>query len=175
MKLNTFAFLFIVFFFSLASIAQEKLDVFEIARKGTAQQALEIIKTDAKAFNTTNSNGFTPLILACYRGNNEVAKILIENNCDINVKSEMGTALMASIVKGNNEIASLLIKKKADVNLTDAQGTTALMYAVQFKNIDLVKLLLANKADKSLQDKKGKTAFEYAAFSGNEAIINLLK
>ena len=175
MKLNTFAFLFIAFFFSLTSIAQEKLDVFEIARKGTAQQAFEIIKTDAKAFNTTNSNGFTPLILACYRGNNEVAKILIENNCDINVKSEMGTALMASIVKGNNEIASFLIDKKADVNLTDAQGTTALMYAVQFKNIDLVKLLLVNKADKSLQDNKGKTAFEYAAFSGNEAIINLLK
>jgi ankyrin repeat protein len=175
MKLNTFAFLFIAFFFSLTSIAQEKLDVFEIARKGTAQQAFEIIKTDAKAFNTTNSNGFTPLILACYRGNNEVAKILIENNCDINVKSEMGTALMASIVKGNNEIALLLINKKADVNLTDAQGTTALMYAVQFKNIDLVKLLLVNKADKSLQDNKGKTAFEYAAFSGNEAIINLLK
>ena len=49
------------------------------------------------------------------------------------------------------------------------------MYAVQFKNIELVKLLLANKADKSLLDNKGKTAFEYAAFSGNEAIINLLK
>ena len=175
MKLNTFAFLFIAFFFSLTSIAQEKLDVFEIARKGTAQQALEIIKTDAKAFNTTNNNGFTPLILACYRGNNDVAKVLIENNCDINAKSEMGTALMASIVKGNNEIASFLIDKKADVNLTDAEGTTALMYAVQFKNIELVKLLLANKADKSLLDNKGKTAFEYAAFSGNEAIINLLK
>ena len=130
MKLITFAFLFIAFFFSLTSIAQEKLDVFEIARKGTVQQALEIIKTDAKAFNTTNSNGYTPLILACYRGNNEVAKVLIENNCELNTKSEMGTALMASIVKGNNEIASLLINKKADVNLTDAQGTTALMYAV---------------------------------------------
>jgi len=33
----------------LTSIAQEKLDVFEIARKGTAQQALEIIKTDANS------------------------------------------------------------------------------------------------------------------------------
>ena len=39
----------------------------------------------------------------------------------------------------------------------------------------VIKLLLANKADKSLLDNKGKTAFEYAAFSGNEAIINLLK
>jgi ankyrin repeat protein len=175
MKLNKYLLLYFIFFSCLTLVAQEKLDVFDIARKGTSQQALEILKSDAKAFNTTNNNGFTPLILACYKGNNEVAKILIENNCDLNAKSEMGTALMASIVKGNNEISSILIQKKANLNLTDANGTTALMYAVQFKNIELVKLLLANNADKSIIDNKGKTAFEYAAFSGNESIINLLK
>lgn len=175
MKNKKYIVFVLVFFLSFTSLAQEKADVFEIARKGTAQQVNDVLKSNPKAFNTTNPNGFTPLILACYRGNNEVAKILIANNCEINAKSEMGSALMACIVKGNNEIATLLIQKKADLNATDSQGTTALMYAVQFKNIDLVKLLLANKADKSLLDNKGKTAFEYAAFSGNEAIINLLK
>jgi ankyrin repeat protein len=175
MSSKSFLSLLILLLFSSFAKAQEKLDVFDVARKGNAQQAVEIIKTDVKAFNTKNENGFSPLILACYRGNNEVAKVLIENNCDLNAKSEMGTALMASIVKGNNEIAKLLIQKKVDINLTDDQGTTALMYAVQFKNINLVKLLLTNNADKSLIDSKGKTAFEYAVFSGNESIITLLK
>ncbi len=165
----------LVLFLSFASLAQEKADVFEIARKGTAQQVNDVLKSNPKAFNTTNPNGFTPLILACYRGNNEVAKILIANNCEINAKSEMGSALMACIVKGNNEIATLLIQKKADLNTTDSQGTTALMYAVQFKNAELVKLLLENKANKTIKDEKGKTAFEYAVFSGEESIINLLK
>lgn len=172
---KSFLSLLILFLFSSFAVAQKKLDVFEIARNGTAQQAEEIIKTDAKAFNTKNENGFSPLILACYRGNNEVAKVLIENNCDLNVKSEMGTALMACIVKGNNEIAKLLIQKKVDINLTDEQGTTALIYAVQFNNKTILSLLLENKADKAHQDKDGKTAFEHAVFSGNEEIINLLK
>ncbi|PZO31230.1 MAG: ankyrin repeat domain-containing protein [Flavobacteriaceae bacterium] len=175
MKINTISFLFITFFYSLTSFAQEKLDVFEVARKGTAQQALEIIKTDEKAFNTTNNNGFTPLILACYRGNNEVAKVLIENNCDLNAKSEMGTPLMAAIVKGNNEIAKLLIEKKADINYADINGTTALIYAVQFQNIEILKLLIENNVNKLHKDNDGKTAFEHAVFSSNDAIIKLLK
>jgi len=59
--------------------------------------------------------------------------------------------------------------------VTDEKGTTALMYAVQFRNVAFVQLLLKHKADKTLKDKNGKTAFEFAVFSGNEEIINLLK
>lgn len=157
------------------SAGQQVTDVFEVARKGTISQAEAIVKTNPKAFNVINENGFTPLILACYRGNNEVAKFIITQGVDINAKSDMGSALMACIVKGNNEIAKLLIAGKADLNLVDNQGTTALMYAVQFKNIEIIKLLLANNANKNLKDNKGKTAFEYAVFSADEAIINLLK
>jgi ankyrin repeat protein len=157
------------------SFAQEKLNVFDIGRKGTVEQAKEVLKTNPKAFNVVNDDGYSPLVLACYRGNNEVAKLLIESGSDINGISKMGTPLMAAVVKGNNEIANLLIEKKADVNAADANGTTALIYAVQFQNAVTLKLLLENKANKNHKDKEGKTAFEYAVFSGNEAIINLLK
>jgi len=167
--------LFISFLFFQSVSAQETLNVFDVARKGTLEQAKALHKQDPKIFNTVNDAGYSPLILACYRGNNEVAKFLIENGSDINGTSSMGTPLMASIVKGNAEIATLLIKHKADVNITDANGTTALMYAVQFKNIPLTKLLLDHKADKTKLDKTGKTAFEYAVFSNNQEIINLLK
>jgi len=173
---------FIKLFFSILvismpslSVGQQVMDVFEVARKGTVSQAEAIVKTNPKAFNVINENGFSPLILACYRGNNDVAKFIITQGADINAKSDMGSALMACIVKGNNEIAQFLIANKADLNLVDNQGTTALMYAVQFKNIAIIKLLLANNANKDLKDNKGKTAFEYAVFSNDEAIINLLK
>jgi ankyrin repeat protein len=52
---------------------------------------------------------------------------------------------------------------------------TALMYAVQFKNVEIVKKLLNAKANKEQKCKQNKTAFEYAVFSNNEEIINLLK
>ena len=67
------------------------------------------------------------------------------------------------------------MENKANPNLTDANGTTALIYAVQFKNTPIVKMLLEYKANKLKIDNKGKTAFEYAVFSSNEEIINLLK
>ncbi len=155
--------------------SQEVLSIFDIARKGTVDQAQQLLKSDPNAINSINAEGYSPLVLACYRGNNEVAKLLIEKGCDINGTSKMGTPLMACIVKGNNEIAILLIEKKANINIFDENGTTALIYAVMFKNTKLVALLLEHKADKTHKDKKEKTAFEYAVFSGNDEIIELLK
>jgi uncharacterized protein len=165
----------LIYLYLNSCYSQSKNDVFDIARNGTVEQVKEIVKDNPNAFNALNSEGYSPLILACYRGNNEVAKLLIELNCDINGSSKMGTPLMAAIVKGNDEIATLLIEKKADVNVFDQNGTTALIYAVMFKNKKMIALLLKNNADKSHKDNKGKTAFEYAVFSGNEEITNLLK
>jgi uncharacterized protein len=166
---------FFLFLHSNVGLSQSKEDVFDIARNGTVEQVKEIVKVNPNAFNAVNEEGYSPLILACYRGNNEVAKLLIELNSDINGNSKMGTPLMAAIVKGNNEMATLLLEKKADVNIFDENGTTALIYAVMFQNKKLVALLLENKADKTHKDKKEKTPFEYAVFSGNQEIINLLK
>ena len=170
-------FVFSLFFMFCVNFifSQEATTIFDIARKGTIEQAKEFVNSNPSSINSVNENGFPALVLACYKGNNTVAKYFIENGADLNIKTDMGSALMACIVKGNNEIGKLLIDKKADLNIIDNQGTTALMYAVQFKNIEMIKLLLAHKADKNLTDKKGKTAFEYATFSENEEIINLLK
>jgi uncharacterized protein len=59
--------------------------------------------------------------------------------------------------------------------LTDDNGITALMLAVQLNNAPMVKKLLNAKANSTIKCKQNKTAFEYAVFSNNEEIINLLK
>lgn len=166
-------FLLIACFFSITAFSQK--DIFTIARGGTVAEALKAMKSNPNCINELSPEGFSPLILACYRNNNEVAKFLIDNIKDINATTDMGTALMAATVKGNIDIATVLLDKKANVNLTDAKGITALMYAVQFRNVPMIKLLLKYKADKTKVDSFGKTAFEYAAFAGNDEIINLLK
>ena len=158
---------------SFQGIAQK--DIFTIARNGTVEEVEEIMKSNPSAINELNDRGFSPLILACYKNNNEVAKFLVDTVEDLDVTTEMGTALMAAVVKGNVEIGTYLLERNANPNLTDSNGITALMYAVQFKNVALVKALLEHKADKTLLDKNGKTAFEYAVFSENKEIINLLK
>jgi ankyrin repeat protein len=154
--------------------AQEK-NVFDIARSGTLTEIQNLNKSNPDLINSLNENKTSPLILACYRGNMEVAKFLIENVKNINYNSDMGTALMAATYKNQPQLVKLLLEKKANPDATDANGITALSLAVQFKNTELVKLLLEYKADKTIKDNKGKTAFEYAVFSQNEPIINLLK
>ena len=170
-------FFLILSFFTLSnlSFSQEKLDVFDVARKGTLAEAKAHVKQNPKAFNVVNQEGFSPLILACYRNNIEVAKYIIENGGDINGSSNMGTPLMAAIVKGNNEIAKFLIEKNADVNLADANGTTALIYATMFKNIEIVALLMKKNANVNLKDNRGNSALDYAILADNDKLIETLK
>lgn len=149
--------------------------IFDIARKGTVAQIEEQFKLDANAIHSVNGNGFSPLILACYSGNNSVAQFLVEKGCDINFNSPMGTALMAAVVRGNIEMVSYLLEHKAAIDSVDDNGVTALMFAVKFSQVEMIKLLLKHKADKEKKDKLGKTAFEYAVASGRDEIINLLK
>lgn len=149
--------------------------VFDIARKGTLSEIKVLFNTNPDLVNSYNENKHSPLILACYRGNIEVAKFLVKNVKDINYCSDMGTALMAATYKNQTELVKALLENNANPNIADLNGTTALLLAVQFKNLGLVKILLDYKADKTIKDKKGKTAFEYAVFSGNEEMINQLK
>ncbi len=154
--------------------AQNKT-VFDIARTGTVQEMEVLVKQDKNCVNQINDNKSSPLILACYRGNTAVANYLMTNGADINYNSGMGTALMATVVKGNIELVHDLLKNNADLNLADANGTTALMYAIQFQNINITAILLEHKADKTIKNKDGKTAFELAIFTNNEKLINLFK
>ena len=157
------------------SFAQEKLDVFDIARKGTAAQAKEAVKGNPKAFNAVNQEGYTPLILACYKNNLEVAKFIIDQGADINSNSAMGTPLMAAVVKGNTDIVKLLLEKHADVNLTDANKTTALLYASMFKNYEIARLLVKAKADPDFKDSRGNSAIDYAILANDDKLIEILK
>lgn len=161
--------------FYIPTVAQSNLDVFDIARKGTLEQAKEKLNENPNVFNVVNDEGYSPLLLACYRKNNEIAKFLIDNGSDINGKSKFGTPLMACIVKGNNEIANILIEKKADLNFADLSGMTALIYATNFKNYEIISSLVKAGVDVEFKDSKNKSALDYAILINDDLLIELLK
>lgn len=150
-------------------------DVFEVARTGTAAEMRELAKIKPDIINTPNERGFTPLILACYRGNVEVAKFLIEHVKDVNYVSSEGTALAGLSINYNRELVEALLRKKADPNIADVNGTTPLIWAVKRGNEELVKLLLEHHANKDQPDHMGIKPFEYAVQTKKQNIINLLK
>ncbi len=158
------------------TMAQEKAkSIFDLARTGTVAEVKDLMKQNPDIINQTNENGFSPLILACYKGNVEVAEFLMDHVKDVNYKSQEGTALAGLSVKYNKTLAEHLLRKNADPNIADATGTTPLFWAVKFGNKELAELLLKHKADKSIKDSQGMTPFEYALQTKNTEIINLLK
>lgn len=169
--------LLLLVMFPALCIAQmkEHKDVYDTARYGTVEDMKQLQAHNKDVINSVSEMGFTPLILACYRGNDEVAAYLAKNVKDVNYLSDNGTALAAAAVKGNVKVAQVLLENKANPNLADQMGITPLIYAVQFENKELVELLLKYKASKTIKDKEGKTPQDYAKFTNNTDIINLLK
>ncbi|MGE8514630.1 MAG: ankyrin repeat domain-containing protein [Chryseobacterium culicis] len=167
--------LFGLFLSSLISAQEKAKSIFDIARSGTVTEVQELMKQNPDIINQTNENGFSPLILACYRGNTGVADFLIDNVKDVNYKSREGTALAGLAIKYNKELVEHLLKKKADPNIADATGYTPLFWAVKSGNKELIEQLLRYKADKTKKDAMGMTPFEYALQTNNKEIINLFK
>lgn len=156
-------------------VFSQNSECFDVARKGNLSDIKLLFEKNNSIVNSIDSNGSSMLILSCYRGNVNVAKFLIDNGADLNYISNNGTALMACVFKSEFQLVDELIKKLVNLDLTDVNGVTALMLAVQFKNVEMVKKLVSAGAEKKIKCKQDKTAFEYAVFSNNEEIINLLK
>lgn len=166
------AIIFLIFSINQA-FCQEK-SVFDIARKGTLSEIQTLYKKQPEVINTLNESKSSPLILACYRNNEEVALFLIDKVKDVNYNSGMGTALMAGVMSGNIAIVKKLIATKADLNQADTYGKTALIYASFFNKNEIAKLLIDAGADKKLKDSDGKTALDFANFNKNTELIILL-
>jgi ankyrin repeat protein len=154
-------------------ISQEK-NIFDIARKGTLHEIENAYKKNPELINSVDERKSSPLILASYRGNTEVALFLADKVKDVNYNSGMGTALMAAVMADNIAIIEKLIAVKADLNKTDASGKTALIHATFFSKTPIVKMLLKAGADKTIKDADGRIAIDYANFNKNTELVILL-
>ena len=168
--------LFIISCFIFISIEMNSQSaIFEIARHGCVEDLQYVLENNPNVINYKNSSGFTPLILASYSGNVEVATLLAKHVKEINVNSDSGTALMAAVFKNDIEITKILLDLGADANLADPNGTTALHYATRFTNKEIIKLLVDYGADIKFKDNNGFSALDYALQDKDESILTLLK
>lgn len=84
--------------------------------------------------------GRTALMWASNKGYTEIAKQLIDNGADVNIKNNNGfTALMSASMNNHIDIVKLLLDNNADVNVNN--GNTALTMAGRFGYIEIVKIL----------------------------------
>ncbi len=163
--------LFFSLFFSSALLAQES-DIYDACRSGNIEMLKTITESNPEAKNQVNEQGYTPLVIACYRNQIEVVEYLISMNVEINNKNTQITALQGVAYKGYAELAKILLENGADPDVADANGTTPLIYAVQFGHIEIVEELLKNKASIEITDLNGLSALDYAKQLGNKEILN---
>jgi ankyrin repeat protein len=85
------------------------------------------------------------------------------------------TVLIVATEKGLADVVEALIKKGVRIDRADAQGRTALYYAVGRGNLELVKMLIAAGADRNKKAANGQTIVDLAKARQNAEIITELE
>jgi uncharacterized protein len=83
--------------------------------------------------------------------------------------------LIEATAKGDSKKFTALVKQGLDVNVSNQDGRTILMDAVEVEYLNFVRILIQAGADVNAKDKSGKTALQIAMAKNNPDIIQLLK
>jgi ankyrin repeat protein len=155
----------------------EQIDLFEAAAVGKFDVVAHIVFNHPDAVNLYADDGFTPLGLACYFGQFEVARYLVLKGADVNLPANNGSNVfpLHSAAAGNyTDIARMLIEKGANVNVKQKAGSTPLHSAAQNGNLELLILLLENGADINVRMEGGKLPADLAREKGFDDIAEIL-
>jgi ankyrin repeat protein len=155
----------------------DEINLFEASASGKFDVVAHLVFTYPEAINYYAEDGFTPLGLACYFGQHEIARYLVLKGADVNMPSNNGFNVFPihSAAAGNyTDIARLLIENGANVNVRQQAGATPLHSAAQNGNIDLLILLLENGADVNVRMEGGKLPADLASEKGFKEIAEVL-
>lgn len=94
--------------------------------------------------DSCDSNGQSPLLWATRNGHEDVIKLMIEANADLEVrdKEEGATPLIWAARKGYKNVVNLLLERGGEINAKDDHGRTPLSLAARHKHGSIIQLLL---------------------------------
>jgi ankyrin repeat protein len=156
----------------------DEISLFEAAAAGESTVVERLVQSYPEAINYYAEDGFTPLGLACYFGQYEIARYLITHGADVNISSNNGFNVFPihSAAAGDyTDIAKLLIEAGANVNVRQQAGATPLHSAAQNGNLDLLILLLEHGADVNVRMEGGKLPADLARDKGFQDIADALE
>jgi hypothetical protein len=149
---------FLLIFLCLANFAFAQ-SVFDIARSGSAQQMEKYLRKHPAHLNLTSEHGATPLLLATYRGNHDVAEVLLKAGADPNQCFKEGAPIYGVIFKADAEMLDLLIQNGANVNQVCQLEELGypIHLAINLLRLEQIKQLLAAGARLDVRDAQGRT------------------
>ncbi len=162
----------------LIASKKKALDIFEASAIGSLDRLKQCLR-DASAINSRSKDGFTALHFACFFGQPESARLLIESGAAVDAVAANPTKVMplhSAASARNLEAARLLLERGARgiVNARQQAGWVPIHAAAQNGDRAMVELLLKHGADPKLANDEGKTPAMVAKEKGHEEIAAML-
>lgn len=133
-------------------------------REGNNPEALRMLQEKQTLVNARDLSGKTALITAIENRDSEWAGYLLGHGADPNMALSNGdTPLMTAARLGLQDVTHWLISVGAKVNDTNKKGESALILAVQQRQLPIVRVLMVAGADPDRPDSAaGYSARDYA-------------
>jgi ankyrin repeat protein len=162
----------------LIASKKEALDIFEAAALGRLDRLKQCLPDAASAVNSRSKDGFTALHFACFFGQPDALRLLIENGAAVDAVAANPTQVMplhSAASSRNLEAARLLLEHGAPVNARQQAGWVPIHAAAQNGDRPMVELLLQHGADPKLVNDQGKTSAMVAREKGHAEIAARLE
>jgi uncharacterized protein len=159
---------------------QPTLDIFEAAAlPGHLERGKALLEENPALATAFSADGFTPLHLAAYFGNEPLARLLLDRNADPDAVSKNSMALRplhSASASGSFEIVRLLVERRADVNAKQSGGFLPLHTAADRGHLPMIELFLQQGANPSAASDDGTTPIDLAERKGHkDAVERLLR
>lgn len=155
-----------------------KLDIFNACVAGEIRRVMDEVRATPALLHAQSSDGWTPLHLAAFFGQLELANALLDAGADVNARSSnamKNTPLHAAAAGGQLSLVERLLKRGADPNASQEGGWTALHSAAQAGNREMVEVLLANGAYVNSRAANNQSPLDLALSKGQQNVAALLE
>lgn len=179
-------------------------DLIEGCILGNIQLVRRALTSKHININIKNNDGYTILYLACRENNDDIVKLLIESNANVDISHDIDgdTPLIIACSEGYVKIVEYLLQAmlllssspiittvtsltllqssilssayKASINHLNKNGWTPLIYACYYGHYNVVKLLIDYHVDINMKSHYGYTALYRSCNAGRYEVVELL-
>ena len=160
------------------SLMQDGVSLIGYAIAQNNMDLLQILIENGANVNYTGGDSWakTPLQTASRLGLDNVVRILLTRNADINAVDMNGnTALHTAALNSQLSVVKLLLEKNPSLDIQNKVGNTALHLAVISGNIDIVGELVLKGANTRIRNNDGKYPRDIARANNSAAIFEVLR
>jgi uncharacterized protein len=171
----------------LVASKKKTLDIFEAASLGRLDRLKQIFReenpggaaaSNRRLIDSHSKDGFTALHFACFFGQPEAARLLLESGAAVDAVAENSMQVMplhSAVSACSLGAARLLLEHGAPANARQHGGWVPIHAAAQNGDRPMIELLLKHGADPKLSNDESKTPALLAREKGHEEIAVLLE